>query len=264
MKKYFAIPYTHFAIPAKAGIYTLLLSFYFISPSFTVMQGQELRQSFTEANKAFEGQQYDQAISLYEKIISDSRLNSPEIYYNLGNAYYKTNKIGEALLNFERAYKLDPRDEDIRYNLNFLKNQVNDNTESDFISAMVNVLTAREVTLINTIVLILLLGVLITKMLLKNMEIPQVQPATYALLGLLVFFSVWSVFKIRNEKKEFGIVVTSACNVYNGPGEEFSVGFTPVEGKKVIILGENNGWYAIGLPNEKLKGWLKKDFVKKI
>ena len=63
--------------------------------------------SFEQANTFYMSQQYDSAISAYENIIGNGN-NSAEIFYNLGNAYYKTGAYTKAILNFERAKKLKP------------------------------------------------------------------------------------------------------------------------------------------------------------
>ena len=68
---------------------------------------------------------YQAAIEAYQAILADNSI-SPEIYYNLGNAYYKTSEIGKAILNYERALLLDPSDEDIRFNLELARSKAVD------------------------------------------------------------------------------------------------------------------------------------------
>ncbi len=73
-------------------------------------------QLFDVANTAYKNKDYDLAISAYTKVL-DQGYKTAEVYYNLGNAYYKKDEIGPAVLNYEKAHKLAPSDEDIRYNL---------------------------------------------------------------------------------------------------------------------------------------------------
>nr|HRC92571.1 tetratricopeptide repeat protein [Bacteroidia bacterium] len=71
---------------------------------------------FTEANNLYLKQSYFQAIEKYEQLISDNII-SFEVYYNLGNAYYKTGNYTKAILNYERAKKIKPDDADVTLNL---------------------------------------------------------------------------------------------------------------------------------------------------
>ena len=73
-------------------------------------------------------QDYKKAIELYEGLLK-SHGESAEVYYNLGNAYYKENKIAPAILNYERALLLDPGDGDIRFNLQLARQKSVDKIE---------------------------------------------------------------------------------------------------------------------------------------
>lgn len=81
-----------------------------------------------EAETAYTQEAYGKAAELYEKVLQESG-DSPEIYYNLGNAYYKAGKIAPAILNYERALALDPGDGDIRFNLQIAKQKTVDKIE---------------------------------------------------------------------------------------------------------------------------------------
>ena len=71
---------------------------------------------YSIATDAYQAKNYQQAIDAYQKLISDGYRNAA-VYYNLGNSYYKTDRISLAILNYERALRLAPSDEDIRFNL---------------------------------------------------------------------------------------------------------------------------------------------------
>ena len=81
-----------------------------------------------EAETAYTKEDYGKAIELYEGILK-SNGDSPEIYYNLGNAYYKAGKIASAILNYERALVLDPGDADVRFNLQMARQKTVDKIE---------------------------------------------------------------------------------------------------------------------------------------
>ena len=73
-------------------------------------------EKIKEAETAYVSEDYAKAIELYEDVLLNYG-DSYEVYYNLGNAYYKTGKIAPAILNYERALLINPGDGDIRFNL---------------------------------------------------------------------------------------------------------------------------------------------------
>lgn len=78
-----------------------------------------------QADSAYIAQNFKKAISLYEKCLSAGTVSS-EIYYNLGNSYYKTDDFGKAVLNFNRALKENPSNENARNNLTYLRSKISD------------------------------------------------------------------------------------------------------------------------------------------
>ena len=78
-----------------------------------------------EADKAYQENQFEQAIKLYEEILATDG-ESADIYYNLGNSYYKNKDIAKAVLNYERALLLNPGDADIRFNLDMARGKTTD------------------------------------------------------------------------------------------------------------------------------------------
>lgn len=71
---------------------------------------------YSEANAAYAEQRYERAAELYQSIV-DNGLSSFELYYNLGNAYYKLDEVGKSVLYYEKAVRLDPSNEDAQFNL---------------------------------------------------------------------------------------------------------------------------------------------------
>ena len=77
-------------------------------------------EEFDSGNKFYENKDFESAARMYENIRSQG-FESAELYFNLGNAYFKQGKLGEAILNYMRAQRLNPSDEDIRHNLEFAR-----------------------------------------------------------------------------------------------------------------------------------------------
>ncbi|MCK5643063.1 MAG: tetratricopeptide repeat protein, partial [Gammaproteobacteria bacterium] len=79
-------------------------------------------ETMAVANQLYNNGEYSTAAQFYEQLISQGKVHS-SLYYNLGNAYYVQGDIGRAILNYQRASRLDPRDPDIRENLAMARNQ---------------------------------------------------------------------------------------------------------------------------------------------
>lgn len=84
--------------------------------------------SIKEAEVAYTKEDYKTAIELYEGLLKNNG-ESAAIYYNLGNAYYKSGQVAPAILNYERALLLQPGDKDIRFNLQMAKSKAVDKIE---------------------------------------------------------------------------------------------------------------------------------------
>ena len=84
---------------------------------------------YHQANIAYQKLDYESSIRLYGELIKNNTI-SPEIYYNLANSYFKAGNFAKAILNFERAKKLEPDDEDVNFNLKIASLKVVDKIES--------------------------------------------------------------------------------------------------------------------------------------
>ncbi|MBD3723357.1 MAG: tetratricopeptide repeat protein, partial [Flavobacteriaceae bacterium] len=74
---------------------------------------------FEKANENYRQEKFELAASQYESILENQKVASAELYYNLGNAYYKLGKVAPAIYNLEKALLLNPNDEAIQTNLHF-------------------------------------------------------------------------------------------------------------------------------------------------
>ena len=79
-----------------------------------------------QANQLYSEGEYRQAADAYEQLLQEQGV-APELYYNLGNAYFKAGEVALSILNYERALRLNPRFDDARYNLQLAQERVIDN-----------------------------------------------------------------------------------------------------------------------------------------
>ncbi len=106
----------------KKIVYILLFVSSFLS-------AQNVEKLFQEANDMYKVGKYEEAIALYEKIETNDVISS-ELYYNLGNCYYKLNNIAATIYNYEKALLIDPLNEDAANNLIFAQRLTIDNIEA--------------------------------------------------------------------------------------------------------------------------------------
>ena len=103
----------------------------FLFISFTTvlyLNAQEVDTLMVKANNLFVDGKYQEAIDTYENILILG-YESSELYYNLGNSYYKQNVISHSILNYEKALQIAPNDDDIKYNLELCNRLVVDKLE---------------------------------------------------------------------------------------------------------------------------------------
>jgi len=231
---------------------------------FCIAFGQTPKEVFNEANKCYAKGDWQKAADLYNQLLENGE-KTPELYYNLGNTNLKMQKVGLALLNFERAARIAPQDTDIRFNLEFARKLCGEPEPSFIESALMflpNQFTLNQLALLCSALFVLLSGVLITYFVTTRKKLLFVALAIFcALVLFLLFFGI----KLNAEKfSSFAIVVKSPAEVRNGPSDENSVGFSLPEGRKVLLLGKSGQWVAVGLKTEGYKGWVQSQFVEKI
>lgn len=197
--------------------------------------------------------------------ISDMGLESEQLYYNIGNAHFKADNIAYAILNYERALKLNPSFDDARFNLEYANTMIQDKIESvpeffllswlktlsvSFSSDAWAVIAIVMFALCLSMVLLFLLG---SSVALRKTGFGI---AIASLLLSLLSFSMASSQKKQYMKTESAIVVSPVSPVKSSPGNDGSRDlFVLHEGTKLIILDELGSWKNIELSDGR-QGWV--------
>ena len=227
--------------------------------------------TFDSANAAYAKGNYDKAIKLYTSVI-DKDLESSELYFNLGNAYYKTNNIGLAILNYERAKKLSPNDEDILTNLKLANQKTEDKIESapqlfltEWKNGLIDIMSERGWSWFCIFLLCLSLIFISFFILSGNQRAKKFGFFS----GGLTFIMTIAIFFIAQQKYEHTIkndtaIVTSASVTVTGsPDEKGTKLFILHEGTKVLVTEENGEWTEVKIANGNV-GWIKSSQLKNI
>lgn len=100
----------------------------FLCLAFSQLHANELEALFNKANETYAAKEYVEAADLYQQVV-DKGMVSFDLYYNLGNAYYRSGDVGPSVLYYEKALKMDPSNEDAVFNLKVANLKVADRVE---------------------------------------------------------------------------------------------------------------------------------------
>lgn len=241
-------------------VVTLLLS---LGASMNI-QAKDLDSLWTAGVQAYTDGKFSDASTAWTSI-EESGQKSAKLYYNLGNAWFKQGNYPKAILNYERALRLDPSYSDARYNLEYTSNFVQDKIEPvpEFILKSV----ARKVCYVMgsnawaVIFLVLLAAALVMGLLfLLGSSVGKRRAGFYCGIVLLLLsagalsFSIWQ--KSDSVKTDTAIVMSPVSSVKSSPSSGSSKDlFVIHEGTKVTILDEVGSWKNIALADGR-QGWI--------
>jgi len=219
---------------------------------------------WTAGVEAYSAGQWAEALQDWSDVAATG-LRSKELYYNLGNAYFKTGETAQAVLNYERALRLDPSDADVRYNLEFARAMTQDRIDEvpEFIlktwirkigywmsSDAWAVLSLVFLALTLALVLLFLLGPT------AGMRRTGFFAGIATLLLSLAAFGFARSQKADAERHDEAIVMRPVSSVTSSPSSDAAKSlFILHEGSKVKVLDEVSGYKDIELADGR-RGWI--------
>ena len=214
---------------------------------------------FAEGNARYQEKQFADAIIWYDSIV-DAGFVHAETFYNLGNAHYRLGHVGSAILNFERALKANPADEDAKHNLALANKRAIDQFAEVPIPVLKRVL--RDVTSVATasnwtlIALVLfVLSVLAAALFFFKMRSSKVVVAFVLCFVFAAFAEGLAFAKYNFEGEENATITTTNTYVKSAPGDAAADLFILHEGTKLGVLEHFENWLKVKLPDGKI-GWL--------
>jgi tetratricopeptide (TPR) repeat protein len=210
--------------------------------------------AFEQGNRLYEEGQFVDAIQTYRPLLT----NAPNaaLRFNLGNAYFKSGQLGEAIAEYRLSERLAPRDPDLRANLGFARDRVpGPSFRPSWLRQQSSYLTTDEWTLVITVALWLVLGLLITQ---------QCRPAWRSALrpwtlvaAILAVLATASGMWISRERSAHRIaVVTQRDAVMRlGPFEESQSALDLKNGAELRVLDQKEDWIQVTPDNRQL-GWV--------
>ena len=224
---------------------------------------------FVDANALYAEGNYAEAAAMYEQMVVDQP--SAEVYYNLGNAYFKQGELAQSILAYERALRLKPSYKDAQYNLQFAQSRIVDNIEdthsfflSNWMRAVRNSLSMQAwMWLSISLFLLMLLGFFLFAF---SQTVGLRKTAFYCSIVALVISVAACVnassLHQRDTERAEAIITQGIVNAKSSPDRSGTDLFTIHEGTKVVITETIGDWCCIHVGNN--IGWMQLAHLERI
>jgi tetratricopeptide (TPR) repeat protein len=241
----------------KRKFVSLLFVLLFLSP--VAVLADNMTAAWNSGVEAYGNKDYEKSKNSFEEVKKD-RPTDPSVYFNLGNAYYKLDNIGKAVLNYESAFRLSPRSKDIRKNLEIAANRVRIQLTDTRLEVLrwgyyvSRVFREGELVLSCLLLWSLFLGLTIFRF-------TRLSPWVFTARRWVFFLGLGSLLllglKYFDEGSRQAVIIQPEVQVRFGPSVQEKPAFRLTEGVVVGIGDEVKGWYRIDLPGDET-GWVPK------
>jgi len=238
----------------------------FFSAGLTMqVSAQEFQAEFSRGNNFYQQGEYENVLEIYDKII-ETGFESGELYYNLGNTYYKLNNIGLSRLYYERARRFLKNDQALDENIKLLKLRLVDKIQIPprFIlyvwrDGLLEMFSMNLLSWLTAGLLwLLLITAAVRQYFLKRRRDDRFKYLLVTIGGFFVLSTLLFSQKIFNaETEEYGVILEPSVTLYAEPSDKGTEVFMLHEGTKVKIARDNNEWLEIKLEDGKT-GWIDK------
>jgi len=226
---------------------------------------------FVQANELYRQENYTEALKAYEEIEAMDQ-ESWALYYNIGNIHYKMNRVAPAIFYYEKALKLRPDQQDVRFNLEFANQMVLDNIEplprnlgQRFMDAVILKLTYETWAKI-AVGLAFLFALLF---LMYHFSYSTGKKRFYFITSIItvilvttsVFFAFRNQLYVKNNRE--AIIFATEAEVMNAPTTTSETYFELHEGTKVTVLESLDNWKKIRIADGKI-GWIEEKDLREI
>ena len=205
-------------------------------------------QVYNEANALYRQGEFREAASRYEEVVSQGVRNG-NVFFNLGNAWFKAGEIGQAILAYERALKLMPGDEDVLLNLQFVNArkedkspEEDDNLPTRVLSSAYRVLSADVLAVLSSISLFLMSAAAVLWLYSTSRRSLWIGLLVLAGAGLCGSGSLLTYRAYSETSASEAIVLADEVQGRSGPGNDYLLVFTIHEGTKVAVERLESRW----------------------
>ena len=221
-------------------------------------------QQWQRANTLYTAGDYNGAVMVYDSIVGEGVV-SHKLFYNLANAYFKSGKVGEAILYYHKAAKLAPNDDDIAYNLAYAQSFTKDNIEelprsfvSNAIESVRNLMSSNAWAVLSLVLLALGLacGVVFVVAARRSVRKSTFVGAVVLMVATLICVAFGGAERREILSTDEAVVLSSAAAVKSSPERTSKDLFILHEGTKVEVLDSFGEWREIRIADGN-KGWIQ-------
>jgi len=220
-----------------------------------------------QGNRYYEQGEFSSAIESYEKILASDIVSTP-VFYNLGCAYFSEKQYGRAILNFEKARQLSPRDPDVQHNLEYTKLFLKDRFELPeemplvtWFKGIRSSLALAELKFLEQLLFgLVILGLILYRVSSNHSLKRIVAPATIVSAILLLIVGGWLIDRAISLDAKHAILLVDEAEVTSAPIRGSSTLFVIHEGTSAKILDATEAWYELRLEDGKT-GWISHEVV---
>lgn len=235
------------------------LCFIFLLPIILLAKEYDM----SSANRAYQEQDYTTAEAEYLKLVEQGVKNY-ELFFNLGNTYFKLDQSGNARLYYEKALKFKPLDEELNANISFLMSRIKDKEEIErsFMETLIRkIFYAFSINVLGISILIffiLMMALIILLILSRNLILKRVVKILLVVFAVIFFLvTVVEIMRIQDfYANDSAVILGETVIAFSGPSEDFPQVFTVHEGLKVTIERFDNDWILVKLPSGN-GGWIR-------
>jgi tetratricopeptide (TPR) repeat protein len=218
---------------------------------------------FQKGNESYLAENYTDAIQQYESVLANG-FESSELYYNLGNAYYKIGRLGKSILNYERAIQRSPKDKNIQFNLRLANLRVKDRIDIPpefflfrWYRALVRAFSISGWAWLLTLIFLLTSGLVVIQLVLNPVKLQRYLRRA-AITGLVIGALVLGLLLERQHLEtshSYAIIISPSTQSLAAPQSGSTELFIVHEGTKVRVLDRDADWLKVELIDGK-QGWI--------
>ncbi len=227
------------------------------------------QSSFDEANRLYEKGNYDQALSLYQRIEKNG--SHWKLFYNTGNCYFKLGQWVQAKIYYLKAKRLEPFEPAIEKNIDIVNKRLNDKIvvpKPDFITRLV--LRLESLVSLNVLSILLFIAVLIfNAFLFYSFSHGKRRWVMYGIAFSLVFLVLiagYHIYRVgKYQERNIAVITAAATPLRSGPGENNTILFKVNSGLEVRVIGSssNDRWLQVSASAD-IAGWVEAEHLVRI
>lgn len=236
--------------------------------SAVAMSGTDNPQAiFFRAGALYGEERYVAAAAEYEKVLG-AGLENGHVYFNLGNAYFKAGDVGRALLNYERARRLIPRDPDLRANLVYARSLSGADDGPPLYARLLfplaDLLSSDEALLAASLAYSALMLLLVAARLLPALRRGASAAAIAAGVALVVLLGSVTYRLLTLDLPAYTVVIAAeGATVRFEPSATGTAHFQAKPGSVLRLLGERESWAQVAR-GDGTRGWIDRAAVAKL